>query len=103
MGWVLRLAEQAAAEADGGPYRFERVGVQFLWYEADQRARGAIIGVDVVTADGDLAFTGIGYAADDADQRGLAGAVRPQQRKDLAANDIEIDVLQRLEAGAVGL
>ena len=100
---VLRLAEQAAAEADGRPHRFEGVGVQFLRHQPDQRARGAIIRDDVVAADRDAAFAQIGDAADDADQRGLAGAVRPEQRKDLAALDVEIDVVQRLEAGAVGL
>ena len=42
-------------------------------------------------------------AADDADQRRLAGAVRAEQREDLAAPDLEVDVLQRLEAGRVGL
>ena len=45
----------------------------------------------------------IGDAADDADQRGLAGAVRPEQREDLAALDLEVDVVQRLETGAIGL
>jgi hypothetical protein len=59
--------------------------VQFLRHQADQRARGAIILVDVVAADGDAAFARIGDAADDADQRGLAGAVRPEQRENLAA------------------
>jgi hypothetical protein len=43
MGRVGRLAEQAAAEADGGPHRLEGVGVQFLRHQADQRARGAIV------------------------------------------------------------
>ena len=102
MGGILRLAEQAAAEADGRPHRFERVGVQFLRHQADQRARGAIILVDVMAVDRDPAFAQIGDAADDADQRGLAGAVRAEQRKDLAAVDIEIDAVQRLEAGAIG-
>jgi hypothetical protein len=37
-------------------------------------------------------------AADRADQGRLAGAVRTEQRKDLAAADFEVDVLQRLEA-----
>src|SRR5205085_6053620 len=42
-------------------------------------------------------------AADDADQCGLAGAVRPQQRKDLAAANVEVDALERLEPGRIGL
>ena len=42
-------------------------------------------------------------AADDADQRGLAGAVRPEQGEDLAAPDLQVDALERLEARGVGL
>ena len=45
----------------------------------------------------------IDRAADDADQRRLAGTVRTQECEDLAAADLQIDVLQRLEAGPVGL
>ena len=41
--------------------------------------------------------------AHDADQRGLAGAVRSEQGEDLAAPDLEVDVLQRLEPGRIGL
>jgi hypothetical protein len=72
--------------------------VQFLRHQPDQRARGAIIPVDVVAADSDAALAQIGDAADDADQRGLAGAVRPQQREYLATPDVEIYAVQRLEA-----
>src|SRR5471032_3632781 len=103
MRGVLRLAEQAAAEADGRPYRLEGIGVQFLRYQADQGPRAAIRRDDVMAIDRYAALTRIGDAADDADQRGLAGAVRPQQREDLAAVDIQIDAIQRLETGAVGL
>ena len=77
--------------------------MQFLRHQPDQRARGAIIPVDVMAADRDAALAQIGDAADDADQRGLAGAVRPEQREDLAALDVQIDAVQRLETGAVGL
>ncbi len=35
-----------------------------------------------------------------ADQRRLAGAVRAEQREDLAALDLEVDAVERLEAGA---
>ena len=42
MGGVLRLAEQAAAEADRRPYRLEGVGMQLLGHQADLRARGAV-------------------------------------------------------------
>jgi hypothetical protein len=59
--------------------------------------------VDIMAADGDAALAEVGYAADDADQRGLAGAVRSQQRKDLAAVDFQVDIVKRLETGAIGL
>src|SRR5690606_22134373 len=42
-------------------------------------------------------------AADDADERGLAGAVGPQQSEDLAAVHLEVDVPERGEARSVGL
>ena len=100
---LARLAEQAAAEGHGRPHRFEGVGRQFLRHEADHRARGAVVGDDVVAVDEDAAGGRIDDAADDADQRRLAGAVRAEQREDFAAPDAQVDVLQRLEAGRVGL
>jgi hypothetical protein len=36
-------------------------------------------------------------AADDVDQRGLAGAIGTEQREDLAAADLEADVLEGLK------
>jgi hypothetical protein len=42
-------------------------------------------------------------AADDVDQRGLAGAVRAEQREDLAAPDLEIRRLECLESGRIRL
>ena len=42
-------------------------------------------------------------AADDADQRRLAGAVRAEQREDLATPDRQVDVPQRQEATRVRL
>src|ERR1700688_354347 len=50
----------------------------------------AIFLADVMAVDVDAAFAEMGDAADDTDQRGLAGAVRPQQRKDLAAEDFQV-------------
>ena len=62
------------------------------------RARGAVVRDDVMAVDRHGARGRLDDAADDADQRGLAGAVRAEQREDLAAADVEIDVLERLEA-----
>src|SRR6185312_13559176 len=103
MRGVLRLVEQAAAEAHRAPHRREGVGVQLLRHQPDQRARRAIIVRDVVTIDRDPAPARIDDAADDPDQRGLAGAVRSQQGEDFALVDVEIDIPERREAGAIGL
>ena len=100
---VFRFAEQASTETDGRPHRFEGVGVQFLRYQADQRARGAIGFDDVMAANSHTALARIGDAADDVDQRGLAGAIRAKQRENLAALDIQLDILKRLEAAGIGL
>ena len=67
------------------------------------RARGAVVADDVVAVHRHRAARRIDDAADDVDQRGLAGAVRPEQGEDLAVRDVEIDVLERLEARRVGL
>ena len=80
--------------------RLEGVGGQFLRHQADHRAGGAIVGDDVVAIDGDVPRGCIDDAADDADQRRLAGAVGSQQRENLAAADLEIDVLQRQKPDA---
>ena len=59
----------------------ERVGRQFLRHQTDHRAGGAIVAHDVVAIDEHGAAGRVDDAADDADQRRLAGAVRPEQRR----------------------
>ena len=49
------------------------------------------------------AFARLDDAADDVDQRRLAGAVRTEQRENLAVPDLEVDALERLEARSIGL
>src|SRR4029078_5892472 len=85
------------------PDGIEGVGGQFLRYQADQRARRTIGADDVVTGGGAAARAGLDDVADDADQRRLARAVGTQQREDLAAAYLEVDVLERLETGSKGL
>ena len=51
VGGIGRLAEQSAAEGHRRPHRFEGVGGQFLRHETDHRARGAVVGDDVVPVD----------------------------------------------------
>ena len=81
--------------------RRERVGRHLLRHQPDQRARGAVVANNIVAVDGDLAGSRIDDAADDADQRRLAGAVRAEQSENLAAPDLQVDVLERLEAAGV--
>ena len=45
-------------------------------------------------------LAGIDDAADDADEGGLAGAVRAEQAENLALRDVEVDVLQRRKPDA---
>jgi len=60
--------------------------------------RAAIVAHDVMAVRGDGAGTCRHDAADNIDQSGLTGAVRPEQRKNLAFIDVEIDKLQGLKA-----
>src|SRR5579862_1709702 len=99
---VRRPAEESAAEGYGRPYRFKGVGAQFLRHQADHGAGGTIAPHDIVATGGDAAGAGRDDAANDVDQGGFAGAVRPEQREDLAPLDVEIDQLQGLKAGGVG-
>jgi hypothetical protein len=46
----------------------------------------------VVPVDHDGAGRGVDDAADDVDERGLAGAVRAEQRENLAAADIKLEM-----------
>src|SRR3546814_6881868 len=49
----------------------------------------------------DVCSSDLDQSADDADQRGLAGAVRAEQGEDLAGPDFQVDILQRLKARIV--
>ena len=102
-GRIVRLAEQPAAEGAGRPHRLEGVGVKLLRHKPDHGARGAVVADVVVAVHRHGAAGRIGDAADDVDQRGLAGAVRPEQRENLAAPDLQVDAFQRLETRVVGL
>src|SRR5437867_12923779 len=96
------LAEEAAAERHRVPYGLEGIGRQLLRHEADHGARGAVVGDDVVTVHPYAAFARIDDPADDADQGRLPRAVGTEQREDLSAADVQVDVLESPEAGGVG-
>ena len=103
MAGFARLAEQPAAERERVPHRLEHVGGELLRHEPDLGARRAEVAHDVVAVRRHGAGRRGDDAADDVDERGLAGAVRSEQREDFAATDFEIDVLERVKAGSVGL
>jgi hypothetical protein len=98
MRGIAALAEQAAAETDCPPDALESVRRQFLRHEADQRPRGAIVFDDIMTLGEHASRARPDDAADDADQRRLAGAIGAEQSEYLAATDVERDVAQRGEA-----
>ena len=58
---------------------------------------------DVEAIDPHATATGIDDPADDADQRGFARPVGPEQGKDLALVDLQIDLLERWMPRRVGL
>jgi len=59
--------------------------------------------VDVEAEDADRAAGLVDERGDDADRGRLAGAVRPEQREEVALLDDEVDALQGFAAGLVDL
>ena len=97
------LAEQPATERHRSPHGFEGVGRQLLRHEADHRARGTVVGDDVVTVYRNGSVGRIDDPADGADEGRLSRAVGAQQREDLAAANVQVYFLERLETGSEGL
>jgi hypothetical protein len=97
------LPEQAAAEADGAPDAFERIGMQFLRNQADLRAGRAIVANDVVAVGDDCSCARRDDAADDVDQGRLARTVGTEQREDFAAPDLQVYLLECDRTAGVGL
>ncbi|MNJ62054.1 hypothetical protein D3C77_578750 [compost metagenome] len=102
-GIVRRLAEQPAGKAHRGPDALEAFVEQLLRHQADLRTGRAVVADDVVAIDQHPSATRIDDAADDADQRGLAGTIGPQQGEDLALADLQVDLLERRVTGGIGL
>jgi len=71
--------------------------------QSDPGSGRAVIANDVVSVRQDGSLRRIDDPADDADERGFPRAVGAEEREDLALADFQVDVLQRLEAGGVGL
>jgi hypothetical protein len=81
----------------------EEVDVEVLRREADRAARRLVVVDRVVAEDGDLAAGRLREPGRAVDQRGLAGAVGPEQAEELTRLDVERDALERLDAGGVAL
>jgi hypothetical protein len=99
---MILLSLRSQSERSRRPNGLEGVGGEFLRHEADQRARRAILFREMMSVDQDRAGRRIDDAADDVDQRGLAGAIWPQQREDLATPYLKVDALERLKSGRIG-
>ena len=67
--------------------------------DAELLGHGRTRDSDLGRADGDGSGVGRADAADDAHERGLPGAVPPDQRDDFAGIDSEVDVAQGVDAG----
>ncbi len=101
-GRILGLAEQATTEARRGLHGLEGIGGDFLGHQADQRARGPRVALDVEAAGHHPATGGVDQSAGNADQGGLAGAIGAQQGEDFALLDLEVDRPQCGQAAGIG-
>src|SRR5205085_1238776 len=68
---------------------------------ADVLANELSIFLDVVAVDGRVAFRRHEQAAEDADERRFAGAVRTEQTEDFAARNLQRDVVERAKRAEV--
>ena len=83
--------------------RLELIEIDLLRYDADAGFSDRDFAIDVVAEDADGAATLIHERGDDADRGRLAGTVGPEQRKEVALLDVQIDPFQRLDPVPVGL
>ena len=90
--WPRIEASEKVDDLDNGQLRVERRRL-----ETDPDARLERVGParDVEAQDDRLAAVGRAQTLEDLDRRRLARAVRPEQAKDLAGRDIEIDPVDR--------
>jgi hypothetical protein len=98
-GLVLTAGARLHAQAEGDVLEHRHVAEQrvVLEHEADvpfaRAPRQRILAIE-----GNLAGIGPVEAGDDAQQRGLAGTGRTEQRQQLAIVDLEIDAIEGFEA-----
>ena len=95
--------EQPAAVADRVQDGRENIERDLLRHQADDPPGGAIVAHDVMAVDENPARSHRHRAADDADQRRLAGAVRAEEGENLAFGDLEVDRVQGDQARLIAL
>ena len=102
-GAAFRLghAKQAGLQFQRFKWREKRIEHQFLRHDADAGLGVARVFIDIETPDPRAAGGLVHQPGQDVDHGRFSGAVRPQQAKDAAARDIEIDPLQRLLAAGI--
>ncbi len=88
---------------DDGLRRLEHVEVDFLRHDADAGLGRLELALDVVAEDADATGCLVHQRGDDADERGLTGAVGTEQREEVALLDVEVDATQRLDTILVSL
>ena len=103
IGRIRRPPEQPAAVADRVQDGGENIERDLLRHEADDPPRGAIVAHDIMAVDEDPARSHRHRAADDADQRRLAGAVRAEEGENLAFGDLEVDRVEGDQARLIAL
>src|SRR5947199_230073 len=81
-----------------GEVAIEREGLRDV---ADVRAHLLAVALDVEAVDGGVAAGRDEKAAEDADERRLAGAVRTEEAEDLAARDLQRDAVERTNGAEV--
>ena len=87
---MVQLADHLEVLAAGE----EPVDGRVLRREPEAAAHGHGVAQDVVAGDVRRALVGPGQGGQDADGRGLAGAVRAEHRADGAARDVEVDTVE---------
>ena len=97
-----RARVRRAVELDRLAHGEQAVERRLLEHDADPLAERALAAAGVEAEDAHVAGVGAAVAFEDLDERGLAGAVRAEQREHLAAADLEVDAVERLHA-VVGL
>src|SRR5688572_2276019 len=87
-------ALQAAEPIEVFPRREQLIEGKLLRHDPELARRAT--GYDRLIEDADLAGVEPDPSGDRADQRGLAGAIRPEQRQQLALPQLERSAIQRL-------